>query len=280
VTGDITGIRLEASPHVDRFSRLGAYTLLWTHNDRKRKALLGRTRPDARGIYWQRVGTSYSAIKPLGERLLLSWVGRPARKTTPQWDRLERAVQAALTDDLSRLPPGERPCSDGNPDPADGDTGACSMNGIPVTVVDAPGELSTPAVEAEILGVGSADRLRFPGKSPLVAKGQFLLVAYRVRNTSPYPIRYIQPRLRLGSRTVEENPEAAFLLPRSRPASLPSGATLEARAAFDVASPEEARDGAFVIPGDRDGRSDPSLQVAQGWIRLSGAREGLPRTGS
>lgn len=275
--GDISGIRLEVPLEPSRFARFGAYSLVWTQDDDSRKALLGRGRPDGDGIYWQPAGTSFTAVKPFGSRLVLRWIGRPAKRTTEQWDRLERAVEAASAENASALEPAERPCDDVDLDPGSGDTGECSVRGIPMTFVNADDELSTPALEARVLGVETTGKLSSAGRAPLVPAGRFLVLAYRLVNTSPNPIRFLQPQLRVGGRTLPEYPEAAFLLPRSRALPLPPGGTLEARTAFDVPASVDPREGAFVLPGARNGSDDPSFKLHQGLIRLSEADTRLPK---
>ncbi len=277
--GDLSGTRLEVAQKPDRFPRFGVYTLVWTKDDRRRKVLLGHGRPDARGIYWQQVGGSYSAVKPIGPRLVLSWIGRRNKETTPQWDRLERAVRASLAGKLDLVPPPERPCRDAGLDPLHGRTGECSRRGIPVTFVNVDQTLSVPALTARVLGVETAGDLRFPNMAPVVPRGRFFIVAYRVRNTGHQPIKFLQPKLKLGGRTVAENPEAGVLLPRSRSLPLPPGATMEARAAFDLPPSSDGRKGVFLLPAERDDRGDPSLDLAQGWIRLDGAPAARRRRG-
>ena len=277
VAGDLFGTRLEVPAKPSRFERFGAYSLLWTRDDRKRELFLGRGEPDEDGIYWKRVGSSYSASKPFGERLVLRWVGRPARETTDQWDRLERAVKAALEGSLGPLDPSERPCRERGLDPLRGRTGACALNGLPVTFVEADDDLSTSAFEARVLGFGYADELRNPGVAPLRPKGRFLIVAYRVKNESDAPVGFIQPSLRIGSRTVPESPDAAAMLPRSRALPLPPGETVELRAGFDVDEDTDPREAAFVLPAERDGKREPSTLLSQGWIRMAKASPRLPR---
>lgn len=277
VSGDLFGIRLEVPAKPNRFVRFGAYSLVWTRDERRRKEFLGRSEPDDDGIYWRHVGTSYSATKPFGERLVLRWVGRSAKKTTPQWDRLERAVQAAFEGSLAPLPSEERPCRDRRLDPLRGRTGECSLRGMPVTFVEADESLSVPALEAKVLGFGYADELRNPGVAPLRPKGRFLIVAYSLTNKSEAPISFIHPELQLGARRVPESPDAAALLPRSRALPLPPGETVVARAGFDVDETVDPRGAAFVLPAEREGTSDPSPLLAEGWIRLAKASPRLPR---
>lgn len=276
VPGDLFGTRFEEVGEADRFARFGVYSLLWTRDDRKRKALLGRTSPDDRGIHWKRTGTSFTASKPFGERLVLRWVGRSAKKTTPQFDRLERVVEAAIDGGSSSLPEPERPCGDSKLDPLRGSTGACSVGGIPVTFVNADESLSAGAIKARVIGTGTKEEMRFPGLAPIVAKGRFQIVAYRLSNTSPHPIRFLHPSLRIAGRTLAENPDTAFLLPRSRSLPLPPGSTIDAQAAFDIDESLDPQDGALVLPAEREGRDDPSADLAQGWIRLEGAPARLP----
>ena len=274
--GDLFGTRLEVSGEPDRFARYGVYSLLWSANDRKKKRMLGPGRPDGHGIYWKRTGTSYSGAKPFGSRLVLRWVGRTSKRVTPQFERLDRVVEAAVEGKSSLLPEEERPCAASGLDPLKGKTGSCAIKGIPVTFTNADKTLSTPALEAQVLGIGETDEFRFKGLAPITANGRFTLVAYRVTNKSPHPMRFLHPQLRLGEKLVPENPDTAFLLPRSRDLPLPPGATLEARAAFDVPTSAEPTEGALVLPAQRDGRAEARIDLAQGWIRLDGAPSKLP----
>ena len=276
-TGDLLGTRLEVPAKPNRFVRFGAYQLVWTKDESKRKLLLGKGESEDDGIYWTRAGTSYSASKPFGDKLVLRWVGRRAKETTPQWERLERAVEAAFEGTLEPLPSEERPCDAKGLDPLQGGTGACSLRGLPVTFVDADDELSEPALEARVLGFGHADRITNPGVAPLRPRGRFLIVAYRVTNESEAPINFLQAKLRIGRMTVAESPDAAAMLPRSRPLPLAPGAAVEARAAFDVDESVDPREAAFVLPTEREGRDDPSPLIAEGWIRLAKASPRLPR---
>lgn len=277
VTGDPLGTRLQVAGEPDRFVRFGVYNLLWTKDDRSRDRVLGRAPPEGRGIRWKRAGTSYVATKPFGSRLVLRWVGRSSKRITPQFERLERVVQAAVEGKSSSLPERERPCAASGLDPSRAGSGECALEGIPVSFTDAGKTLSTPALETRVLGIDTTNEFRFKGLAPIVAKGRFAIVAYRVRNESEHPLRFLQPQLRLGRKLVAENPDTAFLLPRSRSLPLPPGATIEARAAFDLPESVDPRKGALVLPAQRDGRAEPSIDLAQGWIRLEGAPKGLPR---
>ena len=276
VPGDLFGTRLEVSGEPDRFARFGVYSLLWTADDRKREKLLGKAPADDRGIHWTRAGTSYAGAKPFGSRLVLRWVGRTSKRITPQFERLERVVEAAVKGKSSELPEEERPCAASGLDPLEGDTGACALKGIPVTFTNAGKTLSTPALEAEVLGIDKSDELRFKGLAPITPAGEFTLVAYRVTNKSAHPMRFLHPQLRVQNKLVAENPDTQFLLPRSRSLPLPAGATIEARAAFDLPPSVDAREAALVLPAQRDGRAEPTIDLAQGWIRLDGAPSKLP----
>jgi hypothetical protein len=277
VPGDLFGTRLDVPPQPNRFVRFGVYSFMWTRDDRRKDEYLENTEADDDGIHWIRTGTSFSANKPFGDRLVLRWVGRQERRTTAQWDRLERAVEAAFEGDPSMLPDEEQPCSHRDLDPLEGEAGGCALNGLPITFVSADDKLETSTFEVNVLGVDEAKELRFRGLAPLVAKGRFFLVAYRVKNVSSHPIRFVHPELRLDGKTVAELPEAAGLLPRSGKLPLAPGATLEGQSAFDVPSGADPSGGAFVLPAEREGKADPHTQLAQGWVRLAGAKRGLPR---
>ncbi|MGI8944607.1 MAG: hypothetical protein ACR2GL_00005, partial [Thermoleophilaceae bacterium] len=276
VKGDLSGIRLEVPLEPSRFTRFGAYAMLWTRDDEARRKLLGSGSPDGDGIYWEGSGSSFTAVKPFGSRLVLRWIGRPQKQTTIEWDRLERAIEAAIGDDEDKLDPAERPCEEAE-DPVSGEAGECAVNGIPMTFVDAGDELSTPALRARVLGVDTAARLSSKGLAPLVANGRFLLIAYRVVNEGSDPIRFVQPQLELDGQTLAESPEASFLLPRKGSLPLAPGATLEARAAFDLPASGSSEAGTLVLPAERNGSDDPSLKLHRGLIRLAGAPMGLPK---
>ncbi len=277
IPGDLFGTRLQVVGQANRFVRYGVYSLVWTKNDAKRERLLGKGPADGDGIHWKAAGTSFTASKAFGSRLVLRWVGRSSKHVTPQFERLSRVLDASVAGKSSSLPAGERPCRASGLDPLHGSAGECSVDGIPVTFVDAGKTLSTPAVEAEVLGMETTDVLRFPGLAPITPKGQFVIVAYRVKNKSAYPLRFLHPEMRLGSGSLPENPDTAFLLPRSRSLPLPPGATVEARAAFDVIGSQDAREGAFVLPAEREGKNEPTIDLAQGWIRLEKAADRLPK---
>lgn len=277
VGGDLFGTRLQVAGEPDRFVRFGVYSLVWTANDRKRDRLLGKGAADENGIHWKATGASFTASKPFGDRLVLRWVGRNSKQVTPQFERLSRVLDAAVEGKSSSLPAGERPCRAAGLDPLHGATGECSVEGIPVTFANADQTLSTPAVELRVLGMETTDELRFSGLTPITPKGRFVIVAYRLTNKSPYPLRFLHPQMQLGRKMLAENPDTAFLLPRSRSLPLPAGATIEARAAFDVPESEDERKGAFVVPAARDGRSEPTVDLAQAWIRLEKAASKLPK---
>lgn len=277
VPGDLFGTRLQVSGGPNRFARFGVYSLIWTTDDKRRERLLGKGPADGNGIHWQDTGGSYTASKPFGPRLVLRWVGRSSKRVTPQFERLSRALEAAVAGKSSSLPPEERPCRAAGLDPLHGKTGKCAVDGLPVTFVDAGDTLSTPAVEARVLGMETMGELRFAGLAPIRPKGSFAIVAYELKNKTAYPLHFLHPQLKLGRRLLAENADTAFLLPRSRGLPLPAGETIQARAAFDVPKSEDARNGALVLPAEREGRSDPSADLAQGWIRLEKAESRLPK---
>ena len=275
--GELFGTRLQVVGKPDHYARFGVYSFIWTKDDGDRERVLGKGEPDDDGIHWKRTGTSYTASKPYGPRLVMRWVGRMEKQVNAQFERLSRAVDAAVEGDSSALPEEERPCRAVGLNPFRGRTGKCSVAGIPVTFTDAGKTLSTPAVEVSVLGMDTTEEFRFKGLAPIRAAGTFAVVAYRLENKSPHPMRFLHPQLRLSRTMLPENPDTAFLLPRSRGLPLPPGETVEAQAAFDVPGSEDARGGAFVIAAERDGKDEPSLDLAQGWIRLADAPSKLPK---
>lgn len=275
--GELFGTRLQVSGEPDRYVRYGVYSFVWTTDEKKKERLIGKGPADDAGIHWQRTGASYTAVKPYGPNLVLRWVGRRERKVTPQFERLSRVVQAAVEGDSSSLPDGERPCRAVGLDPLKGKTGQCSLAGIPTVFANAGDTLSTPAMDVEVLGMETADELRFKGLVPIKPSGRFVIIQYKVRNESDYPIRFLHPQIRLGSELVPQNEDTAFLLPRSRDLPLPPGEEVELRAAFDLSAGQDAREGALVLPAEREGRDEPTNDLAQGWIRLRDAEDKLPK---
>ena len=275
--GELFGTRLQVAGEPDRYVRYGVYSFVWTTDEKKKERLIGKGDADEDGIHWQRTGSSYTAVKPYGPNLVLRWVGRMEKKVNPQFERLERVVEAAIEGDSSSLPEGERPCRAVGLDPLEGKTGECSLAGIPTKFADAGDTLSTSVVDVRVLGMESVDELRFKGLVPIRASGRFVIVQYKVSNTSPHPIRFLHPQIRIGSKLVPQHEDTAFLLPRSRDLPLPPGEEYEARAAFDLSSSQDAREGAFVLPAEREGREEPNGDLAQGWIRLRDAEDKLPK---
>lgn len=289
----ITGVRLELVPgdpfftrpdltnQPDRHGRFGTFSVAWSGDGRIRENLLGRgAKPGADGIHWTRVGDRWSAAKAFGPRLIVQWSGEKTKKTTPKWDRLERAVRAAHLGRVDVLPAAEQPCSERGLDPLSGDAGECGVEGIPVTFADARGPLDTPALEARVLGVQTSDTIGEELDLPERAKGRFVEVAYRLRNPGDRPIRFLRLALRLGGRTYDPVPGASVLVPKSREFPIDPGESFQTIAVFDVAADlaDRAREeGALVVPAATDELGDPAPDLAQGWIRLALAPDRLPK---
>ena len=278
---DSFGTRLEAPEEPDRFVRYGTYSLTWTKDDRIRDIVLGRgVKPDADGIYWSKVSDSWSAAKPYGPRLVMEWVGERTKTTDPAWDRIERAVRAAYLGRPEILPKAEQPCSVLRLNPLRGPAGECSVAGIPVTYDDAAGPLTTDAVEARVLGVEATEEVGEGTVLPQHAKGRYVVVAYKVRNTGDQPLRFYNASLRLGGETLKRDAGAEVSMPRSRDFPLPPGEDVETSAVFDVdpdlADTARAK-GALVLPAATDENGNPEVDLAQGWIRLARAPAKLPK---
>ena len=159
--------------------------------------------------------------------------------------------QAAFTGDDSLLRPEERPCA--RP-PRDGDV--CSVDGIPVTAVGGRDTLVTPAVEASVTGMSTSRTLGAAGSAvpPKRASGTWVVVAYRLRNAGPKPIRYLRTGLRIGDETFDEDAGASAYLPRSGAMPLPPDEEIETEVAFDVpaaVAERAARKGALILPAER-----------------------------
>ncbi len=279
VPGDTFGTRLDRPEQPYRFPRFGTFSLVWSGDDRLRETLLGRgVEPDSEGIYWERVGDGWSAGKAFGPRLVMRWTGEETKRTTPKWDRLERAVRAAYLGQTDVLPPAEQPCEERGLDPLRGELGECSVEGMPVTFAEAVEPLRTPALEARVLGVETSDAISEETGVPERAEGRFVEVAYRVRNTGNRPIGFLRLALRLGGRSYEPAVGAGVFVPRSREFPIPPGESFETSVAFDVDPDlaERAREnGALVVPAAIE-LGEPSPDLAQGWIRLAGAPARLP----
>ena len=280
VTGDYFGTRLDAPREPDRYGRFGVYSLTWSADDHTRSVMLGRsTQPDARGIHWEKLRDEWSLAEAIGPRLVLQAPGDEQQVPSARWNRIERAAKAAYSGRTDVLPAGERPCEDQRLNPLRGRTGSCAVGGLPVTFVDGGATLRTPAVEATVQGVGTAPSVG-TGSAAQTASGRYVVVAYRVRNSGTRPLPYLKVGLRIGGRTVDEDPGAGVFLARSGSFPLAPGATMELRAAFDVEpglAARARREGALVLPAALDERlHSPALDIAQGWIRLARAPGRLP----
>ena len=262
----LVGTRLDAAAEPNRFARLGTYSLVWTRDRGDRKeALRGARDPGARGIRWRPSGGAWSAVKTFGPHLVLDWSAGPKRRTTPQFNRFERAVRAAYRGRPGLLEPAERPCGQ---DPLRGSPAPCSVRGVPVTVASQGSPLDTPAFQAEVRRVEVRDRVKPEFLPAERARGRFVIVTYRLRTKTL--IRSVTPQLRIGKRTFDEAPASVFLA-RSRLFPLPPAAGYTARAAFDIPKADTAQiraRGALVLPAEIDDLGDPSAELAQGWIRL------------
>lgn len=276
---DPFGTSLEVPDVPDRSVRYGVYSLTWTRDDDIRETMLGRgVKADADGIYWSKSTDRWHAAKPFGPRLVLDWLGERTKRRTPDWGRIERAVRAAYLGDTSVLEPAEQPCAERGLDPLRGKPGECSVEGIPVTFAAAGKPLATPALEVEVLGVDTTDEVG-PDTIPQKAKGRFVQVAYRARNTSDRPITFLQMAARLDGETVQEDLETGPLLSRSRSFPIAPGEDVEASAVFDVdpAVAGQARaKGALVFASGFDDAGSLSPELTQGWVRLAGAPRRLP----
>jgi len=279
MAGDTFGTRFDTPREPDRYARYGIYSLTWTRDDHTRSVLLGGSAADPRGIHWERVDDDWSLAESIGPRLVLEAPGDRTRVPPRRFERVERAVRAAYTGRTDVLPPAERPCRDQRLDPLRGRPGSCAVGGMPVTFVDGDATLRTPAVEATVRGVTTAASVGRGSPSP-AASGRYVVVAYRVRNPGPRPLPYLRVALRLGGRTIEEDPGAGVLLPRSGRFPLAPGASMDLQAAFEVEPALAARarrEGALVLPGALDDRlHTPAPDLAQGWIRLARAPAKLP----
>jgi hypothetical protein len=274
---DTFGTRLD-EPDDDHLGyRISGFSYVWTGDDASRDVLL-RGSPGPGDTRWDKLGDGWSIAKSYGPRLVVSWVGAESRSSSPEWERIDRLTQAAYTGDESALEPEERPCPRL---PLSGDGGPCSVDGIPVTAVDGRDELVTGAVEASVTGMSASREIGVDGSAlpPKQASGTWVVVAYRLRNAGTKPIQYLRTALRIGDETFPEDAGASVYLPRTRPMPLAPGAEVEAEAAFDVPASLAARahrEGALILPAERDELGDPNIDFAQGWVRLATVPDSLP----
>jgi hypothetical protein len=277
-TGDDTfGTRLD-EPDEDHLGyRISGFSYVWTRDDGSRDVLL-RGSPGPGDTRWDKLGDGWSVAKAYGPRLVVSWVGADSRAVSPEWERIDRLTHAAYTGDDSVLAAEERPCPRL---PLSGDGGPCSVNGIPVVAVDGRDELVTGTVEASVTGLSTSRKIGVDGTAapPKEASGTWVVVAYRLRNAGTRPIQYLRTALRIGDETFDEDAGAAAYLPRTGTMPLAPGAESERQVAFDVPASVAARarrEGALVLPAERDELGDPNIEFAQGWVRLATVPDSLP----
>jgi hypothetical protein len=265
VTDNTFGTELDAPQDDDHLDyRLSGYSYYWTGDDSDRDVLLeGKAGPG--GTVFERINRdAWSISKAYGPRLVVSYVGADRRDVNPEWERLDRLSEAAYSGDLDALEPQERPCSRVGVNPLKSGAEPCSVAGIPVTSVDGKETLVTPMIEAQATGMSTTDT--------------YVVVAYKVRNTSDRPIRFIRTALRIGDTVYPEAAGATFHLPQSGTMPLAPGAEYEAEVAFDVpgdVAPRAAREGALIMPADGD-ELGLNIDFAQGWIRLGTVPDSLP----
>jgi hypothetical protein len=274
---DAFGTRFAETEDDHLSSRISGFTYEWTADDERRDDLL-RGSPGPGDTRWDRLGDGWSVAKAYGPRLVVSWVGADSRTSSPEWERIDRLSEAAYTGDVSVLEPEERPCKRL---PLSGAGGPCSVDGIPVTAVDGRDEIVTAAVTASVTGMSTSPRIGVEGGAmpPPRAAGTWVVVAYRLRNTGTKPIRYVETALRIGDEQFPEDPSATAVLPRSGWGPIAPGNDVERQVAFDVPATlagRAARDGALVLPAERDELGDPNIGFAQGWVRLATVPDSLP----
>ena len=288
----LTGLRLDASetPTWVRYNslqgststRLGAFTIYLLKQERGRDVLIaggGDETPEkgAGGAFYTSTGSGFSAAKEYGENIIVK-TQVDDRRPDEEFERLDRAVRAAIADDPNLIAPADRDCAGAGIDPAEGKEGSCRLGEKGVTVVDAGSELEVPVLKAKLVGVTLATELPARNRydQPEPARGRFVIVKYALENTGDEPITSLRPSLIVDEKTFTESPKAYKLTDYSdSPFPLQPGETQEILTAFDV--PDEAATaaterGQLQLPAERyeDGGSLNDRSKV-GRIRLAGA---------
>jgi hypothetical protein len=209
VTGD--GLRLEPGEFftsatfddrtLDEHGQADAYYgnfLLYVYPDR------GEARDVVRREgRWSSFGAGFYGRTALGNVVVQSVFD--GRRTDDGWERLLRALRAARSGRAAVLPASERLCSRRGIRLDAGPTGICKRGPQQFAIRDRGMGLRLPGLSIEDVGVRTGPQFGGRDGFPDRAKGVFVEVTFRMRNTGRKPIE-LRPsyELLLGGRRFEE----------------------------------------------------------------------------
>ena len=263
-------------------TRLGPFTIYVIKQDRGRDILLAgdddeKLEKGEGGAYYEPSSSGFSAAKEYGENIIVK-TRLEERRPDAEFQRLDRAVRAAIANDPGLIAPEDRDCAGAGIDPAEGKEGSCRLGEKGLTVVDAGSELEVPVLKAKLVGVTLAREIpaRNRYSDPTPARGQFVIVRYALENTGDEPIGSIRPSLIVDEKTYTESADTFRLTDYSdAPFPLQPGETQEVFSAYDI--PQEAATaatdrGQLQLPAERyEGSSSLNDRSQVGRIRLAGA---------
>jgi hypothetical protein len=219
---------------------------------------------------WSSYGAGYYGRTALGNIVVQSVFEK--RRTDAGWQRLLRALRAARTGPGrdTGLPASERLCSRRGIELDSGPTGTCKRGPQLWAIRDRRMGLRLPGLSIEEVRVRSGPRFGGRDGFPEEAKGVFVELRFRMRNTGRRPID-LRPgyELLLGGRRFEEATAVYGLRDRYplKPGEEDSEVCL-----FDVPRglAEDLREAAFRVPGDPTESFDVADALMVGHLRLAG----------
>jgi hypothetical protein len=235
-------------------------------------------KPDAQGIYWHQDDGQWEAMKPY-ENVVLEWMAEE-RSVDARFRRLD-GVLSHLGEPAARaqaaLPAEDRPCTDQGITPeAVGSQGTCrDEKGKTVTIVDRDTRLKVPGLQARIMKVETGRVVIPPNDYGMIkrAKGRFVLVAMRLKNTGDEPLRDLyEARLRIDGRIYDQSAEATFTVNPYTAFPIQPGDSSLAAVVFDVPVKTARRAltaGVLALPAGGDELSTVEDAARLGEIRLA-----------
>jgi hypothetical protein len=235
-------------------------------------------RPDAEGIYWHQDDGQWEAMKPY-KNVVLEWMAEE-RSVDQRFRRLDNVLsrlgQPAATAQAA-LPAADRPCAGQGITPeAVGTEGTCrDEKGKTVTLVDRNSRLKVPGLQARILKVETGRMVIPPNDYGMIkrAKGRFVLVAMRLKNTGDAPLRDLyEARLRIDGRIYDQSAEATYTVNPYTAFPIQPGDSGIAAVVFDVpvqAAKQALTAGVLAFPAGGDDLNTVEDAPRLGEIRLA-----------
>jgi hypothetical protein len=221
---------------------------------------------------WSSFGAGFYGRAALGNVVVQSVFER--RRTDAGWKRLLRALRAARAPERAAeiLPASERLCSRRGIRLDSGPAGTCKRGPQQFAIRDRPAGLRLRGLSIEDVGVRTGPLFGGRDGFPESAKGAFVEVRFRIRNTGGRPIE-LRPgyELLLGGRRFEEDTAVYGLRERYplRPGEEDTEVCL-----FDVprelAEPQALREAALEVPGDPAEDFAVADGLVVGHLRLAG----------